>query len=123
MILGWLFGKKPEQEEEESQVEEEVRRKVFLAEHFPVQWIRERKGSPRMRVEFRQYQEWSTARGEVLRMPRKVRVYQGKHGSRLALGVRRFRPGASGGTMPAPEDLPGSVLKFRRTPLPGDGVP
>ncbi len=90
---------------------------------LPVQWIRERKGSPTMRVEFRQYQEWPTARGEVLRLPRKMRVYQEALRSRLALGIRRFRPGASGGTLPAPEDLPESVRKFRRAPLPEDGAP
>ena len=90
---------------------------------LPVQWIRERKGFPRMRVEFRQYSEWPTARGGVLRLPRKVRVYQGELRSRMALGIRRFRPGASGGTLPAPDDLPESLRKFRRAPLPGNGAP
>ena len=90
---------------------------------LPAQWIRERKGAPRMRVEFRQYSQWPTARGGTLRLPRKVRVYQQGGRSRLALGIRRFRPGASGGTMPAPFDLPASVRKFRRAPLPGNGAP
>ena len=104
--------------------ERETLHTFTLDEHgLPVRWIRERKGSPRMRVEFRQYQQWPAGRGGVLRMPRKVRVYQEEARSRLALGIRRFRPGASGGALPAPEDLSENVRKFRRAPLPGDGAP
>lgn len=95
-----------------------------LDEHgLPLEWIRIRKGSPPMRVEFREYREWPAGRGVVLRLPRKVRVYQAGGRSRLTLGIRQFRPGASGGPLPRPEDLPENVRKFRRALLPGGDAP
>ncbi|MEE8433631.1 MAG: hypothetical protein V3S64_02480, partial [bacterium] len=46
MGLGWFFGKKPEPDEEEGRIEEEVRRKVFRVEQ-------ERREARRLRLKAR----------------------------------------------------------------------
>ncbi|MBI3993888.1 MAG: hypothetical protein HY342_11480 [Candidatus Lambdaproteobacteria bacterium] len=60
---------------------------------LPVEWRKALGVETLFRVEYRAYQEFSLAAGQAMRLPEKIRVYDGAERLRIVLGVRALTSG------------------------------
>ena len=86
---------------------------------LPSQWEKRRDGLTVLRVRYRAYSDMPV-NGDLLRLPRQIRVYLQEETPRLVLGFAQFTPGDGDLAMPSPRSLPESAREFTPLELPPD---